>query len=140
MDRNSHEMTSRKAGGGLGESFLVAILSAAGFMVWGLWVNWEHGMGSRIQVALTQAGISLGATLGAAELLRKVASLLAGAKWRRLLTGLIGWVLINAVVFFAHWIFGTPEILKTMIPGMIGGVGFCWLYGLRVTRKAAGQR
>lgn len=122
------------AGGGVGESAVVALLSSAGFMAWGLWVNWEYGVGSRVQVALTQAGISFVATFGTAELLRWVAGMLVGVRWRGVWTGLVGWVLINGLVFLAHWVFGTPEILKTMVPGMVGGVGFCGFYGLRVSR------
>lgn len=102
-------------------------------MAWGLWVNWDYGMASRLQVVLTQGGISFLATFGSAELLRWVAALLSGMKARGLVTGVLGWFLINGIVFLAHWIFGTPEILRTMLPGMIGGIGFCYFYGKRVS-------
>ena len=120
--------------GGIGESFVVALLAAIGFMAWGLWVNWEHGMASRVQVVLTQAGISFVATLGTAELLRWIASLVRGVRARGPITAGIGWLVINVLVFAAHWIFGTPEILKTMIPGMLTGAGFCYFYGTRMAR------
>lgn len=103
-------------------------------MAWGLWVNWEHGMSSRVQVALTQAGISFVATFGSAELLRLVSRMLAGVKGRALLTALVGWFLINGIVYAAHRITGTPEVLATMLPGMVAGVGFCGFYGRRVSK------
>ena len=113
--------------GSLKESVGISVLAALGFIAWGLWVNWEHGMASRIQVALTQGGISFIATLGSAELLRKISGITRSWLW----TGVIGWVFINALVFLAHWISGTPEILNTMVPGMLGGVFFCFGYGRR---------
>lgn len=115
-------------GGSITESTLMAAFAAAGFIAWGLFVNWEHGMGSRIQVALTQGGISFIATLGSAELLRKISKIVSSKMW----TGALGWIVINLLVFFAHWIFGTPEILTTMIPGMLAGVPFCFAYARRL--------
>ena len=113
--------------GSLKESVGISVLAALGFIAWGLWVNWEHGMASRIQVALTQGGISFIATLSSAELLRKISEITRSWLW----TGVIGWAFINALVFLAHWISGTPEILNTMVPGMLGGVFFCFGYGRR---------
>ena len=118
--------------GGIGESIAVALVAGIGFMAWGLWVNWEHGMASRVQVVLTQAGISFVATLGTAELLRWIASLVQGCRAKGVVTAGIGWFVINGLVFAAHWTFGTPEILKTMIPGMLTGAGFCYFYGTRM--------
>lgn len=127
--QNKHQVIGK---GGVVESLLVAGGAGICFMVWGLWVNWEHGMASRIQVVLTQAGISFVATLGTAELLRRIASLIGGIAYRALLTALTGWMVINILVFFAHWTFGTPEIIATMIPGMLTGACFCYFYGKRV--------
>lgn len=125
-----------RSGGSVRESLLVAILSSIGFVAWGLWVNWDYGMASRVQVALTQGGISFVATFGSAELLRWLAGLLSGVKARGLVTGVVGWFLINGIVFVAHWVFGTPEILRTMLPGMLTGLGFCYFYGKRVSAEA----
>lgn len=114
--------------GNIAESTLIAALAALGFIAWGLYVNWEHGIASRIQVALTQGAISFIATFGSAELLRKTSQHLAD--WRCVAAA--GWGLINILVFLAHWIFGTPEILITMIPGMLTGAIFCFAYARRL--------
>ncbi len=119
---------SRDGKGGLRESSFVAAIAALGFIAWGLWVNWEHGPASRIQVALTQGGISFIATFFSAELLRKISKIVPGWIW----TAAVGWIVINLLVFLAHWIFGTPELLKTMVPGMLSGVFFCVAYGRRL--------
>ncbi len=118
------------------ESLVVALLAGISFMAWGLWVNWDHGMASRVQVVLTQAGISFVATLGTAELLRWIASLVRSFRARGVVTAVIGWVVINVLVLLAHWTFGTLEILKTMVPGMVTGAGFCYFYGRRVSRTS----
>ena len=114
---------------------VVAALAGIGFIAWGLWVNWEHGMASRIQVVVTQAAISFFATLGSAELLRWIASFVRAFRGASLVIAGIGWLLINLLVFSAHWIFGTPEIFKTMLPGMVTGAIFCYFFGMRVNRK-----
>ena len=116
------------------ESLVVSAVAATFFIAWGLWVNWEHGLGSRIQVALTQAGISFLATFLSSELLRWIARLVRPGCVAWPLTSTLGWVLINALVFVAHFVFGTPEIIRTMIPGMLTGVFFCASYGYRLTR------
>ncbi len=115
-------------GGNVTESTLIAALAAIVFIAWGLYVNWEHGMASRIQVALTQGGISFIATLGSAELLRKISK--RAKSW--LSTGALGWIVINLLVFLAHWVFGTPEVITTMIPGMLTGAAFCFAYARRL--------
>ncbi|MDC0087940.1 hypothetical protein OAI07_00195 [Akkermansiaceae bacterium] len=117
------------------ESLVMALGSAAFFIAWGLWVNWEHGFASRVQVACVQAAISFIATLGLAEVLRKVAMFVKDWRMPWLWTGIIGWLFMNSVVFSAHFFAGTPELLHTMIPGMITGAAFSFGYGRRVSQS-----
>jgi len=114
----------------------LASLAALGFVAWGLWVNWDYGPAARVRVALTQAGISFAATFGSAEVLRWVARWFGGWRWRWPATSVAGWFVINLAVFAVHHLCGTPEVLRTMIPGMLTGVGFCAVYGGRLTRAS----
>ena len=127
------QIKPQKGKGSFIESLLLALASAAFFIAWGLWVNWEYGFASRVQVACTQAAISFVATLGLAEVLRRVASWVKGWRMPWLWTGVIGWLFMNSVVFSAHLLSGTPELLKTVIPGMITGALFSFGYGRRVS-------
>lgn len=128
---------SKSGKGSLTESLLLALASAAFFIAWGLWVNWEHGFASRIQVACTQAIISFMATLGLAEVLRRVASFVKDWRMPWFWTGVVGWLFMNSVVFSAHFLSGTPELFQTMVPGMITGAAFSFGYGRRVSSTPA---
>lgn len=46
--------------------------------------------------------------------------------------GTLSWILIYAIVWAVHFLAGTPEILMTMLPGMITGVFFSFGYSKRV--------
>ncbi len=116
------------------ESLLMALGSAIFFIAWGLWVNWEHGFQSRVQVALTQAGVSFIATLGLSELLRRIACNVSKGKFSWFKIGAIGWIIFNTFVFLTHYFAGTPEMLKTMLPGMLTGSLFSFAYGFKVSR------
>ena len=121
---------------GHGEAVGLGLLGALGFVAWGLWVNWEHGLASRIQVALTQGLIAFLATAGSAEVLRAIARRVGRFGWGT--TAVIGWLVINGIVAIMHAIAGTPEQWLTMLPGMLTGIPFCALYGRRMTRLHGG--
>ncbi|MEJ6568203.1 MAG: hypothetical protein QNL80_05010, partial [Akkermansiaceae bacterium] len=40
------------------DSLWIGLLAMVAFILWGLWVNWEYGLASRIQVAVTQGVVS----------------------------------------------------------------------------------
>ena len=112
----------------------MSLLAMIFFIAWGLWVNWEHGVGSRIQVALTQGIVSFVSTLFSAELIVWLAKKMHGKRLAVLRTGAMSWVVFYTLIFVAHWLAGTPELLATMLPGMITGIFFCFGYSLRVDR------
>ncbi len=116
------------------DSAWMAILAALAFIVWGLWVNWEYGWTARIQVALTQGAISLVSTYYAAELVVWLARKFEKSQRPLLWTGSLSYLMIYALIWMVHVLAGTPELLNTMLPGMITGVVFCFGYGWRVIR------
>lgn len=126
--------SDKQGKGSVVESLILALGSAAFFIAWGLWVNWEYGWASRVQVACTQASISFFATLGLAEVLRRVSMWVKDWSLPWLWTGVIGWLFMNSVVLSAHLITGTPELFQTMVPGMITGAAFSFGYGRRVSK------
>ena len=116
----------------ISESIWLGVLGALGLMAWGLWVNWEFGMASRIQVLCTQGGIAFAATAGSAWLLSWIVKWFWKLGW--LLSSAAGWLVINGIVAIIHWIAGTPELWMTMLPGMMTGVPFCLVYTRRLRR------
>jgi len=109
-----------------------------GFVLWGLWVNWEHGLGSRVQVAATQGVVSLLSTIFSAELIVWLGRRFRGLRWPVMATGTVSWVVFYALIWAVHWLAGTPELLATMLPGMIIGGFFCFGYAYRVARFRGG--
>jgi len=119
---------------GVGESLLLASGASLLFISWGAWVNWSHGLGAVVQVALTQGAVSFASTFLSAEMLRRLYLALAGAPAREFLTIGLGLAIINGTVFAAHWTAGTPEILPTMAPGIAASVFFCSAFTYRQRR------
>lgn len=110
-----------------------------GFILWGLFVNWEHGIVARIQVALTQGVISLLSTIFSVELITWMVKKCRHIKVGFAFAGGISWIIIYALIWLAHLIAGTPEIFYTMLPGIIIGVFFCFGYAFRIHRKGLAQ-
>lgn len=110
----------------------MSLLAMAFFITWGLWVNWEYGLSSRIQVAMTQGVVSFASTLFSAELIVWLGMRFQKSKHPVLWTGAASWVVFYAIIFGVHFLTGTPELLITLLPGMITGIFFCFGYALRV--------
>lgn len=114
------------------DSLWMGFLAAAAFVCWGLFVNWDYGLGARIQVALTQGALGLTATFFSAELVVALVRKFRQSPHPVLKAGVASWILIYAIVWAVHFLAGTPEIFMTMLPGMITGVFFSFGYSKRV--------
>jgi ABC-type antimicrobial peptide transport system permease subunit len=116
------------------DSLWMGLLAMVAFILWGLWVNWEYGLASRIQVAVTQGVVSLFSTVFSAELIVWLERRFRHFKTGTVITGAASWVVFYSMIWGAHALAGTPELLATMLPGMIIGVFFCFGYAYRVAR------
>ncbi len=116
----------------------MAVIAALGFIAWGLWVNWDYGWGTRLQVAMTQGIISLVSTYYSAELVVWMVQKFHLQRLTVFKAGLASYLIIYALVWAGHFISGTPELLVTMLPGMITGIFFCFGYALRVEHFSDG--
>ena len=114
------------------DSLWMGLMAGLAFVCWGLWVNWEYGPASRVQVALTQGILGLTATFFSAEIVVWLVRRFQNSPRPVLYAGAASWVFIYAIVWAAHYFAGTPELLKTMLPGMITGVFFSFGYAKRV--------
>lgn len=112
----------------------MSAVAAAFFIAWGLWVNWEYGVGARIQVAITQGVVSFVSTLFSAELIVWLGQRLKSSRFPVIKTGILSWIVFYTMIAAAHYFAGTPELFKTMMPGMVSGVFFCFGYAVRVQR------
>lgn len=91
-------------------------------------------MGARAQVAITQGVVSFVSTIFSAELIVWLEQHLKGTRFPVIKTGILSWVVFYAIIAAAHYFTGTPELFKTMMPGMVTGVFFCFGYAARVQR------
>jgi len=114
------------------DSLGMGLLAMVAFTLWGLYVNWEYGPGSRIQVAVTQGLLGLTATFFSAEIVVWLVRIFKERPCPVLLAGAASWVIIYTIVWLVHILAGTPEIFMTVLPGMITGVFFSFGYAKRV--------
>ncbi len=112
----------------------MSLLAAGGYTAWGVYANWEHGPGARWQVGLTQGVLGLVATFVSAELVVWLVGRFLSTEHPVLFTGIASWLIIYGVVWVVHLTTGTPEVLKTMLPGMVIGIFFSFGYSRRVHR------
>jgi hypothetical protein len=123
MRSTTHTTASRKA----------LISAIAGFVLqgsWALYANFSFGWGKSVPAALVQGVCSfvmtyactmmieliLAATTRVAPTLRFVAASAATISF------------IVVVQASAHWLTGTPQILKTILPAIIIGGSYCVIY------------
>ena len=117
------------------DSWLMSIVAAVAFIIWGLYANWHHGWEARIKVALTQGIISLVSTYFSAELIVALVKNLQGTASPVYFGALASYLVIYALVLGGHFVAGTPEFWPTVISGMFTGAFFCLGYSLRVQKK-----
>ncbi|MDA8975128.1 hypothetical protein N9F50_00920 [Akkermansiaceae bacterium] len=116
------------------DSLWMSAVAAVFFIAWGLWINWEYGMRARVQVAITQGVVSFVSTLFSAELIVWLGQRLKEPRFPVIRNGTLSWIVFHTMIAAAHHFAGTPELFKTMMPGMVTGVFFCFGYAARVQR------
>ncbi len=117
------------------ESWIMSVFAALAFIIWGLYINWEHGWGSRLQVAFTQGFISLVSTYFSAELIVALVRKLRDSRLPVFFGGLSSYLIIYSLVLMGHLVAGTPEFWPTVLPGMTTGLIFCFGYAFRISKK-----
>lgn len=115
------------------DSLWMGLFAMVAFTLWGLYVNWDYGLGSRIQVALTQGILGLTSTFFSAEIVVWLVRLFKEKSHPVILAGASSWIMIYTIIGLVHLLAGTPEIFMTILPGMITGVFFSFGYAKRVT-------
>lgn len=110
----------------------MGLLVMVAFMIWGLCVNWEYGIESRIQVAVTGGLLGFTATFFSAEIVVWLVRVFKGNAHPVFLAGIASWRLIYAIVWLVHLLAGTPKTVMNVLPGMIRGAFFSFGYTKRV--------
>lgn len=117
------------------DSLLMSLLAAIAFIIWGLYVNWDHGWSTRLQVAGTQGLISLISTFFAAELIVALVTKFKNHRFPVFFGGLSSYLILYSLILGGHFVAGTPEFWPTVLPGMTTGLFFSFGYALRVAKK-----
>jgi hypothetical protein len=111
-----------------------ALISAsAGFVIQGSWAfyaNLPFGWHKGLTAALVQGLCSFAMTYACTMLIEKVLSWLASAapalRFAVAASASVGLILL--VQGSAHWLAGTPAIVKTILPALFIGGGYCVVY------------
>jgi hypothetical protein len=83
-------------------------------------------------VALTPGLLGLTATFFSAEIVVGMVRKCKNVPHPVLCAGAMSWILIYTMVWAVHHFAGTPELLKTMLPGMITGIFLSFGYAKRI--------
>jgi hypothetical protein len=107
-----------------------------GFIVYGGWafyVNSKHGVAVGLKAGFVQGTYSFALTLSTALFMEFLWTSLQNTRERYFLTLSITNSLTFATAYLVNWVFLTPEILPTIIPGFLIGIIYSafYLFSLR---------
>ncbi len=109
----------------------------AGFVVYGAWawyVNQAHGQAVGIRAGLIQGSYSLALTLTTTLMMEYLLNLLKDIPGQVWLTIAATSVITFSTAYAIHFVFGTPEILMTILPGFLSGTVYTVTYVVSVHR------
>jgi hypothetical protein len=122
-------------------SIAISALFALFFGTWALLANLSHGLPRGLAAALVQACMSFSMSFLILEGMHATERALGTSTWARVVTAFGPSLLADAVIATAHLCAGTPEILRTILPGLLIGTGNSCLYVMwrgHARRRAAG--
>lgn len=102
-------------------SILTALAAAIGYGGWAVYANFEHGAHAWIMAGVIQASYAFLSTLMITHVAR-YAFLKFNCAYRGIAAGfIISFIVMLAIPVTVHEIAGTPNILETILPGLIWG-------------------
>lgn len=95
---------------------------------WAVWVNHSHGWGDAITAGLTQGSYSFSITLVLAIVVEYLFQHLAHIPLRSLWVFLVAALLLATTSFGVNYLTGTPEIIWTVLPGLMVSLTYTVIY------------
>ena len=115
----------------------------SGFVFYGAWamfINASHGSEHAIKAGLTQGGYSFCITLILALLVEGLFVRLANIRFKNLWVFLAAAILLSTTSVGLNWLAGTPEILWTVLPGLIVSLVYTVVYIFTLHALAASNK
>lgn len=103
----------------------------SGFLFYGAWamlINFSHGSEHAIKAGLTQGSYSFCITLILALLVEGLFVRLANIRFKNLWVFLAAALLLTTTSVSLNWLAGTPEILWTVLPGLMVSLVYTVVY------------
>lgn len=116
----------------------VLVLSALAALVYGGWAfaaNFSHGMVSSTRAGLVQGASSATTTFVISGGIEALRARLGTSRGGLLVAALLPPTLASSLHVIAHWLVGTPEILRTILPSLVMGYVFGFAYFAATPRK-----
>jgi len=102
-------------------TILTALAAALGYGGWAVYANYDHGIHASVVAGLIQGIYAFLSTFSITHVARKV-YLKHNCKMRGIIVGfLMSFIIMLAIPLTVHSIFGTPNMWKTIMPGLIWG-------------------
>ena len=121
--------------------FLTALAAGLGYGGWAAYANYEHGFSAWSKAASIQGVLAFFSTLIITHVAHKI-YLQYGCKIRGILAGFsMSFIIMLAIPLAVHKLAGTPDVLQTILPGLIWGsiylIGF--LLSLEIKNRNAAR-
>ena len=104
------------------------ILGFIAYGGWAFYVNSQHGVAAGLKAGFVQGTYSFALTLSTTLLMEFLWTSLQNTKGTYFLTLSITNSLTFATAYLINWVFLTPEILATIIPGFLIGIVYTAFY------------
>lgn len=112
------------------------LLAAVAFGAWAAYANRGHDVATTARAAFAQALLSFASSAAAVGLLERLFAAASSpvVGFAVAVTGTMG--VIGVVLVGVHAAVGTPELLATIAPSLLSGLGFSTLYAAGLLRAA----
>lgn len=125
------------ANNGVTRSIVSGLFGFAAYGGWAFYVNYAHGLDAAAKAAFTQGSYSFTVTLVMTLLMEYLFRLLANPMLRFCATFFGTCALLYSTSWGVNVLAGTPEIFMTILPGIIIGTVYTFIYTLSLVRLQA---
>ncbi|MGI9286647.1 MAG: hypothetical protein ACR2P1_14775 [Pseudomonadales bacterium] len=124
---------------GLARSIVSGLFGFLAYGGWAFYANYAHGVDAATKAAFTQGSYSFTVTLVMTLLMESLFRLLSNPALSFCTTFFVTCTILYSSSWGINVLAGTPEILMTILPGIIIGTVYTFVYTLSLARLQVSQ-